>query len=167
MNTIKDNLKDIINIIGEDIEDLKIKDIESIYNKLTKSRGILYDYIISYRGFQQPTLLSDSIIKFFEEYYPVYKAKNRKIEVVISRHAFFFMMNKCAKMTLSDIGSHSEFNHKYDHTTVLHGVNTFLIRYEVKDDLVMNILEFAEKILDIRFDQVIKDVLYHRDLVNK
>ena len=154
---------EVLNLIGEDIEDRKISEVENIYNKVSEIKDELRN-IVSPRVNEQKrcNIIAKNIIDYFEEWLPNYKIDLRKPDIVSTKFAFYFMMRKLAKKTFKEIGSHKAFEHNYDHSSVMHGVNTFLDMYETKDFFIHEIIEHAELVIQIPLKKIIKKELSNR-----
>jgi len=155
---IKEKLEQVLWVIGEDIEDRKISEIEKCYDLINEAKEELRLMIVQYRGrIRNPLILCDKlIIDYFETYLPHYKKKTRERDVIAARFVFVFLMYKCARKTLSSIGRHPAFGKVYDHTTIIHGYQQLIDMYNTDDLLIMEIINHAEQELKIPIKKIIE-----------
>jgi len=81
----------------------------------------------------------DDIVKAVCNYYMVHEKllynKNRKREVVDARNIVFYIARKYTRLSLKNVGK--PFGK--DHTTVIHGIQSFKDRFDTEDKLKMEI----------------------------
>ena len=103
MENIKIKMIEVLNLIGEDIEDRKISEVEIIYNKVSEIKDELRN-IVSPRVNEQKrcNIIAKNIIDYFEEWLPNYKIDLRKVELLlINFFTFYFCVYYYSIWTLS------------------------------------------------------------------
>lgn len=79
--------------------------------------------------------------------------RSRKTEVLFARFAFFYIANKVYKYSKSEVGRYLD----YDHSTVIHGIKTYIDMCGVSHPKMMHIIRKLEKVFIVNIYPVVHE----------
>lgn len=135
---------------GEDVGALRPYELKNLAMYLVKSLSIISGY---QNKKDSPKKDYDIIIKAFDKYYPLWR-KGRTKEPIMARYCLFYFLREYTQLSLMEIAKRVGNDcgrRSFDHTTVIHAVETVRDMIDIKDTSYMAVI--------LHMEAVIQDVL--------
>ena len=136
---------------GEDAGALRPHEFKKLTMYLIKAVSLCSSY---QKRKHNPKSDYDVIVKLFDEYYPDWRKRGRKDEVILSRYCLIYFLKEYTTLTLQEIGEKVGYDckrKKFDHSTIIHALETVRDMIDTKYEPYMRVI--------VKMESVIQDVL--------